>query len=188
MLRQAVCAAGVCGVAPANAHFLDMPFYRTGAPRASAQPRPAAAARGSRSRGWRGGARCGGRAAVPRAGGAPAGRARGTASLSPEDRPRNNRTSHCPHFTRLHMATTRQARRPVSLVASGPGRRAGGRDGGGRAGTVEKRPLGDADVALVAGLLRRLRPRQLYAAGDLSDPHGTHRTCLQARARPRRTA
>jgi len=53
---------------------------------------------------------------------------------------------------------------------------------------VEKRPLGDADVALVAGLLRRLRPRQLYAAGDLSDPHGTHRTCLQARARPRRTA
>lgn len=29
----------------------------------------------------------------------------------------------------------------------------------------------------------RCRPHQIYAAGDLSDPHGTHRTCLQARSR-----
>lgn len=44
---------------------------------------------------------------------------------------------------------------------------------------IEKGPLTDADVALVISLLERVRPRQLYAAGDLSDPHGTHRTCLQ---------
>lgn len=47
------------------------------------------------------------------------------------------------------------------------------------AGTIEKGPLADADVALVVALLERVRPCQLYAAGDLSDPHGTHRTCLQ---------
>lgn len=51
------------------------------------------------------------------------------------------------------------------------------------AGTVEKKPLSDADVQLVVALLQRLRPRQLFAAGDLSDPHGTHRTCLQVRCK-----
>ncbi|KAK9841960.1 hypothetical protein WJX81_001249 [Elliptochloris bilobata] len=49
-----------------------------------------------------------------------------------------------------------------------------------KTGMVEKEPLSDADVALVVALLERVRPCQLYAAGDLSDPHGTHRTCLQA--------
>lgn len=33
-------------------------------------------------------------------------------------------------------------------------------------------------MQLVADVLRRLRPAQIYAAGDLSDPHGTHRACL----------
>jgi glucosamine-6-phosphate deaminase len=47
-------------------------------------------------------------------------------------------------------------------------------------GTVRKRPLGEEDVALVAALIQRIRPHQLYAAGDLSDPHGTHRVCLSA--------
>jgi glucosamine-6-phosphate deaminase len=47
-------------------------------------------------------------------------------------------------------------------------------------GTVRKRPLGDADVAIVAEILERIRPHQIYAAGDLSDPHGTHRVCLAA--------
>jgi glucosamine-6-phosphate deaminase len=32
----------------------------------------------------------------------------------------------------------------------------------------------------VADLLERVRPHQIYAAGDLSDPHGTHRVCLAA--------
>ena len=47
-------------------------------------------------------------------------------------------------------------------------------------GRVRKRPLGDEDVRIVADLLRRVQPHQVYAAGDLSDPHGTHRTCLAA--------
>lgn len=51
------------------------------------------------------------------------------------------------------------------------------------AGMVEKLALSHEDVCLVVALLQDLRPRQLYAAGDLSDPHGTHRTCLQARPR-----
>ncbi|MDB6166627.1 MAG: glucosamine-6-phosphate isomerase [Lacunisphaera sp.] len=42
------------------------------------------------------------------------------------------------------------------------------------------RQLGEADVALMQGLLDRLRPHLMYAAGDLDDPHGTHRICLQA--------
>ena len=52
------------------------------------------------------------------------------------------------------------------------------------AGMIEKGPLTDADVALLVALLERVRPRQLYAAGDLSDPHGTHRTCLQVPQAP----
>jgi glucosamine-6-phosphate deaminase len=45
-------------------------------------------------------------------------------------------------------------------------------------GEVRKRPPGEEDVRRVRELLDRLRPHQLYAAGDLSDPHGTHRVCL----------
>ena len=29
-------------------------------------------------------------------------------------------------------------------------------------------------------LLQRIKPHQIFAAGDLSDPHGTHRVCFQA--------
>jgi glucosamine-6-phosphate deaminase len=47
-------------------------------------------------------------------------------------------------------------------------------------GRVTKKPLGERDVDMVADLLREIRPQQVYAAGDLSDPHGTHRTCLTA--------
>ncbi len=47
-------------------------------------------------------------------------------------------------------------------------------------GRVRKKPLGDEDVRIIVDLLREVRPHQVYAAGDLSDPHGTHRTCLQA--------
>lgn len=47
-------------------------------------------------------------------------------------------------------------------------------------GRVKKRPLGEADFEITTELLRRIRPHQIYAAGDLSDPHGTHRTCLAA--------
>ena len=47
-------------------------------------------------------------------------------------------------------------------------------------GAVRKKPLGEEDVRLTVELLDRVRPHQVYAAGDLSDPHGTHRVCLSA--------
>ena len=49
-----------------------------------------------------------------------------------------------------------------------------------KTGRVQKAPVGEADVDIVLGLLRELRPAHLYVAGDLSDPHGTHRMCYQA--------
>ena len=45
-------------------------------------------------------------------------------------------------------------------------------------GRVRKNPPGEEDVRITLDLLRRVQPHQVYAAGDLSDPHGTHRTCL----------
>ncbi|QDT00844.1 glucosamine-6-phosphate deaminase [Adhaeretor mobilis] len=47
-------------------------------------------------------------------------------------------------------------------------------------GRVRKKPLGEDDIALTVKLLQQIKPHQIYAAGDLSDPHGTHRTCLKA--------
>jgi glucosamine-6-phosphate deaminase len=45
-------------------------------------------------------------------------------------------------------------------------------------GTIEKKPMGEIDVELTIELLRMLKPQQIYAAGDLADPHGTHKVCL----------
>jgi glucosamine-6-phosphate deaminase len=47
-------------------------------------------------------------------------------------------------------------------------------------GRVRKNPLGEEDIQIVIDLLERIQPHQVYCAGDLSDPHGTHRTCLRA--------
>lgn len=47
-------------------------------------------------------------------------------------------------------------------------------------GRVRKNPLGERDIQIIVDLLNRVRPQQVYAAGDLSDPHGTHRVCLRA--------
>lgn len=47
-------------------------------------------------------------------------------------------------------------------------------------GLVKKNPLGDEDVRVIIDLLQEIKPHQVYAAGDLSDPHGTHRVCLAA--------
>lgn len=47
-------------------------------------------------------------------------------------------------------------------------------------GRVRKKPLSEEDVQITVELLRKVQPHQIYAAGDLSDPHGTHRTCLSA--------
>lgn len=47
-------------------------------------------------------------------------------------------------------------------------------------GRVKKSPLSDEDIQITVDLLREVKPHQIYAAGDLSDPHGTHRVCLTA--------
>ena len=47
-------------------------------------------------------------------------------------------------------------------------------------GRVRKMPIGPDDIAITVKLLEDVQPHQVYAAGDLSDPHGTHRVCLQA--------
>ncbi|MGQ8338093.1 glucosamine-6-phosphate deaminase [Sunxiuqinia sp. A32] len=47
-------------------------------------------------------------------------------------------------------------------------------------GAVEKNPLSIDDVEILKDFLRDLKPHQIFAAGDLSDPHGTHRVCLDA--------
>jgi len=47
-------------------------------------------------------------------------------------------------------------------------------------GTVRKKPLGEEDIQITMRLLEQIKPHQIYAAGDLSDPHGTHRVCLAA--------
>ncbi|MBP5322382.1 MAG: glucosamine-6-phosphate deaminase [Bacteroidaceae bacterium] len=47
-------------------------------------------------------------------------------------------------------------------------------------GTIKKGELGERDINIVVELLRTIKPHQIYAAGDLSDPHGTHRVCIEA--------
>ena len=47
-------------------------------------------------------------------------------------------------------------------------------------GRVHKKPLGEEDIAIVEKLIETVKPHQIYAAGDLADPHGTHRVCLEA--------
>jgi glucosamine-6-phosphate deaminase len=47
-------------------------------------------------------------------------------------------------------------------------------------GKVKKKPLSEDDIMILVKLLEKIKPHQIYAAGDLSDPHGTHRVCLTA--------
>jgi glucosamine-6-phosphate deaminase len=47
-------------------------------------------------------------------------------------------------------------------------------------GQVKKDPISERDVAIVLELLEEVRPQIVFVAGDLSDPHGTHRMCLEA--------
>jgi glucosamine-6-phosphate deaminase len=47
-------------------------------------------------------------------------------------------------------------------------------------GKVEKLPITTADSNIIAQLMRDQQPDQIYVAGDLSDPHGTHRMCARA--------
>ncbi len=47
-------------------------------------------------------------------------------------------------------------------------------------GRTRKNALGEEDVKIIVDLMERIKPHQVYAAGDLADPHGTHRVCLDA--------
>ena len=47
-------------------------------------------------------------------------------------------------------------------------------------GKIEKLPMSEADVNIVRDLITKVKPHQIYVAGDLADPHGTHRKCTDA--------
>jgi glucosamine-6-phosphate deaminase len=47
-------------------------------------------------------------------------------------------------------------------------------------GTIRKKPLSEPDIQLIIDLIEEIQPHQIYAAGDLADPHGTHKVCLDA--------
>ena len=47
-------------------------------------------------------------------------------------------------------------------------------------GRTRKKPIGEDDVRIIMELMEKVKPHQVYAAGDLADPHGTHRVCLDA--------
>lgn len=45
-------------------------------------------------------------------------------------------------------------------------------------GRATKNPISQADIDIAVALISKIKPHQIYAAGDLADPHGTHRVCL----------
>jgi glucosamine-6-phosphate deaminase len=47
-------------------------------------------------------------------------------------------------------------------------------------GKKEKSPVGEKDVNILIDFLNNIKPHQIFAAGDLADPHGTHKVCLDA--------
>ena len=47
-------------------------------------------------------------------------------------------------------------------------------------GLVKKNPISEADKDIIKNLLEELKPNQIFVAGDLADPHGTHKVCLDA--------
>lgn len=47
-------------------------------------------------------------------------------------------------------------------------------------GTVKKNNLSEADIKIMCDIIERIQPHQIYAAGDLADPHGTHKVCLDS--------
>ncbi len=46
-------------------------------------------------------------------------------------------------------------------------------------GAIDKKPMGEEDIQITMELLRKIKPHQIYCAGDLADPHGTHKVCLE---------
>ena len=47
-------------------------------------------------------------------------------------------------------------------------------------GSKRKKPLTSSDIDIIISMFKEIKPHQIYAAGDLLDPHGTHRICWEA--------
>ncbi|MCU0338336.1 MAG: glucosamine-6-phosphate deaminase [Spirosomaceae bacterium] len=47
-------------------------------------------------------------------------------------------------------------------------------------GTIQKKGIGEKDIKIIADLIEKIKPHQIYAAGDFADPHGTHKVCWDA--------
>ncbi|WP_298238555.1 glucosamine-6-phosphate deaminase [uncultured Algibacter sp.] len=47
-------------------------------------------------------------------------------------------------------------------------------------GAIKKNNLSQEDINIMSDLIAKIKPHQIYAAGDLADPHGTHKVCLDA--------
>lgn len=47
-------------------------------------------------------------------------------------------------------------------------------------GTIKKKNLSQVDIDIMVDIISQIKPHQIYAAGDLADPHGTHKVCLDA--------
>lgn len=45
-------------------------------------------------------------------------------------------------------------------------------------GTIEKKPMSQADIDNTVALLQKIKPQQIFCAGDFADPHGTHKVCF----------
>ena len=44
----------------------------------------------------------------------------------------------------------------------------------------KEKSIGEEDIAIVRDIIEKIKPHQVFAAGDLADPHGTHEVCLNA--------
>ncbi len=47
-------------------------------------------------------------------------------------------------------------------------------------GTIQKNNLTEKDIKIMMDIIQEIKPHQIFAAGDLADPHGTHKVCLDA--------
>jgi len=47
-------------------------------------------------------------------------------------------------------------------------------------GTIKKNSLSEEDIKIMMNIIKKIKPHQIFAAGDLADPHGTHKVCLDA--------
>ena len=46
-------------------------------------------------------------------------------------------------------------------------------------GKIKKNNPGPKDLKIMCDFIKSIKPHQIYAAGDLADPHGTHKVCIE---------